>query len=260
MGKLMYSKSAELMTLAQIKMLPKPEAQGPHHHPYPFFDYITDVKDAMELEGMVIVSEEYALQHEGQQLFGVLEVELPGEEKDEDPEWKLLIGVRGSHDQSISRGLVIGSQICVCDNLSFSGNISLKTKQTTYVEARMPDLIRAAVKEIPHLAVVQAAKFEHYKKAKLTEPWVELALVNMFRAGAFSGHQLSIAIRELDKPTYEEHNKYEGTVYGLMQACTQALKPTGDAHNPALAADRAIIVSRHMDMLAGTVDLEVEAE
>ena len=68
MGKLMYSDSAELITLAEIKMLPKPVSIGPHHHPYPFFDYITDVKDAMELEGMVIMNEEYVLQHEGQQL------------------------------------------------------------------------------------------------------------------------------------------------------------------------------------------------
>lgn len=259
MGKLMYSSSAELMTLAEIKMLPKPESQGPHHHPYPFFDYITDVKDAMELQGMMVMSEEYALQHDGQQLFGVLEVEVPGITDVEDKEWKLLVGIRGSHDRTVSRGLVIGSQIMVCDNLCFSGAISLRTKQTTHVEERIPDLIHEAVSQIPKLAKIQNSKLDQYKGVELRTPWKEKALVELFREGALSGNQLPIAIQELFNPSYEEHGEFDGTVYGLMQACTQALKPTGTAHNPATAADRSIKLSKHLDRLAGTESLDMEA-
>jgi glycerol-3-phosphate responsive antiterminator len=61
-----------------------------------------------------------------------------------------MVGIRGSYDQSMSRMLGVGSRVFVCDNMAFSTEVSIATKQTTNIGSRLPGLMRAAVAQIPH--------------------------------------------------------------------------------------------------------------
>nr|MBS0019438.1 hypothetical protein [Gammaproteobacteria bacterium] len=49
-----------------------------------------------------------------------------------------MVGLRGSYDQTLPRGLAVGSRVFVCDNLAFSGEVTIKTKQTTFIGQRLP--------------------------------------------------------------------------------------------------------------------------
>ena len=255
MGHLLYSSDDELMTHDQIKLLEPPEQLGRFHHPYPFDNYITDVKDAMKLENLTILNEEFATANNHSSLFGVMEIQPQEGEFISADDWSLLVGLRGSHNSTIARGLVIGSRIMVCSNLCFSGTISLNTKQTTNVEDRIHRMIRESVKRIPDMAVVQQKKFDRYKDFDIKARTGDAMMVELFRRGAMTAQQLAVAVREWDEPSFEDHNQYKNTVYGLFNSCTQALKPNGVNHNPSLAADRSIKVAQLMDEVAKVEDI-----
>jgi hypothetical protein len=97
--------------------------------------------------------------------FGLIELQLPNVAGNDD--FGLMVGLRGSYDQTLPRGLAVGSRVFVCDNLAFSGDVTIKTKQTTYIGQRLPRLIAQAVDRIPALASAQSAKFDAYRNTTI---------------------------------------------------------------------------------------------
>ena len=61
-------------------------------------------------------SEAYGVKPDGSRFFGVMTFDTGSEEHG------LSIGLRSSHDKSMSVGVASGAQVFVCDNLCFSGN------------------------------------------------------------------------------------------------------------------------------------------
>ena len=237
----------------ELNLLPIPEALGNRHHPYGFGKYVTDIKDAVDMQGLVVVNEEFEVSPNGNQLFGALEVAIQEGELITAKDWKLLIGLRGSHDQSIQRGLSLGSQVMVCSNLCFSGSIgSINTKQTTNIESRIPILLKHSLELVPELAHNQEAQYDKYKQFELNPRHGDAALIELFRRGAFSGAQLTRAVHEWDTPTYIEHTQFDAgtdtrSLWRLFNACTQSLKPTGNVNNSVLVAQRSKTISQFMD-------------
>ena len=111
MGQLLYSTANT--THAEIAQLATPPAMGRFHHPYSFDSYISDIKQGLEVNDLIVNDEEFEISPNGQQLFGALEVSVKTGQLITGEEWKLLVGLRGSHDQSIPRGLTLGSQVMV---------------------------------------------------------------------------------------------------------------------------------------------------
>jgi len=235
----------------QLAAIPTPPPRGPRHRPYPFGSYVTDVHDALDRVGIQVGGEEYAVTKDHQRMFGVLEIEPKEGELITASEWKLLMGLRGSHDQKIGRGLVLGSQVMVCSNLCFSGNVAdFNTKQTTYIGSRLPGLIRDAVMRIPQMAGRQERVYNAYRNSEVKPRWGDAALVEMFRQDGLSSAQLGRAVTEWHEPTFKEHADYGWSVWRLMNAATQALKPTGQNFNADLMAQRSQKVTNVCDMVA----------
>jgi hypothetical protein len=141
---------------SQLAMIPTPPPRGPRHRPYPFGSYVEDVHEALDRVGITVAEEEYAVTKDHQRMFGMMEIEasnpLEGELITAD-EWRLELGLRGSHDQRTGRGLVLGDKVMVCSNLQFFGSLAdFSTKQTTNISSRLPGLIRDAVLRIPQMA------------------------------------------------------------------------------------------------------------
>jgi len=255
MGQLLYSN--ENITRNEIDLLPVPQALGRFHHPYSFGQYIDDIENALDLNGLVIANQEFELAGEGQRLFGALEVQAKDGELITADDWKLLVGLRGSHDQSVQRGLALGSQVLVCSNLCFSGSIgTVNTKQTTNIESRIPALLRQSLDLVPELAYQQERTFDAYKEFEVKPRIGDAFLVEAHRRGALSAAQLGRAIHEWDQPAYEEHAQYDAgtgtrSAWRLLNASTEALKPTGSQHNPVLVQQRSEIVSSFLDEVVG---------
>ena len=237
---------------ASLAAVATPAPRGRFHQPYPFAAYVDNVEEALDRIGFQVHGQEFELSPDHNKFFGALEV-APRHYGTDNPEYKLLVGVRGSHDQSIPRGMVLGSQVTVCSNLMFSGNIAnFNSKQTKYLHQRLPRLINESIGHIPELAQAQDEKFEAYKDFEFNNPRAgDAALVEIFRQGGLSAAQLGKAVREWDKPSYVEHAEHGRSAWLLLNSVTEALKPGGERVNTDLIATRTGLADRFLSNLVG---------
>jgi len=255
MTHLMYNNSSDqIITRNEMKLLPLPEARGRFHQPYPFSAFVEQVHEALDIEGIVANDEEYVIQKDGNRLFGLMTIEskaLEGQLITAD-DWKLTLGLRGSHDQKIPRGLVLGTQVLVCSNLCFNGNLgTFNTKQTLNIGSRIPALIRDAVSRIPETAHKQELQFDAYRNFEMKPRWGDAALVEIHRRGGLTSPQLGRAIQEWDVPAHSEHAEQGYSAWRLLNACTEALKPTGTQGNMNTVQDRSQRVTGFLNEVVG---------
>ena len=93
---------------------------------------------------------------------------------------------------------------------------------------------------------------DKYKEFELNPRHGDAALIELYRRGAFSGAQLTRAISQWDKPAHVEHTQFDAgagtwSLWRLFNACTEALKPTGNVNNSVLVAQRSELISTFMN-------------
>ena len=254
----MYGNSLIYNSATDIKVerdylanLQTPEPLGSRHAPYPFHSFATDTVNAIENAGFAIEKEEYAITKDEQRLFGLLNISRPvapvaptyGVPTLYRPGWNMLVALRGAHDQSISRGLAIGSQVMICSNLCFHGDLgNWSSKQTTNIASRLPDMVADAVAGLGHAGDRLAVDFEEFNAAQISRNRGDFILLDIFRAGGFSASQLGRAIADWDECSIDEHTANGRNLWWLFNSATHALKPTGANTNHADVQHRSTIV------------------
>ena len=254
MSRLMYSSEDTLVTRNQLANIPTPNGQGAFHRPVGYGDYMDLILHRLDRAGLSVVNEEYATANEGGRFFGTLELGLKdGSNMISNDAMTITLGVRGSHDQSIPRGICLGNRVIVCSNLCFSGDIAnVSTKQTTNVWDRLPGLIDQAVDRIPALAQREERRMNAYQEHTFNSPrHGDAVLVELHRRGALPGPQLTRAISEWDAPTYEEHAAFGDSAWKLVNAVTEANKPSGATCNMDTVRQRTSQASAFIDSLVG---------
>lgn len=240
---LLYSNKTDVkVDRGQLGWLPEPQSMGRFHKPYAFAEYIDDIHNALTTHNVQVNDEEYVIQKDQQRLFGMMVIESPAED------WQLTLGIRGSHDQSIPRGIALGTNVMVCSNLCFSGELFTgKAKQTVHNAGRILSLIDEAVESIAPAYDKQEEQFSTMKDFELIKPeLVDSLMIQAFKRGALSGAQLGTAIREYEKPSYAEHDHYSNT-WKLFNAFTQAIKPKGDGVDMNGIVRKTTIISNLMN-------------
>lgn len=248
MNGLMLHAGATAISRDGLANLPLPKVLGSRHNPLPFSVDVGLVEKELNSHGLHIEDETYGVLYtkEGDpaRYFGVLE--LAHEALDH----ALVVGLRGSYDQSISRGLAVGSRVFVCDNLAFSGEVTIMTKQTTNIESRLPKLIASAVQQVPQLAKLQAIRFDKYRATRLPEMVGESALIELVRREVLNANSIHRAITEWDHPSHDEHAENGYSVWRLMNAVTEAIKAKNPEKPNILPVwDRTIVMTRLLDEL-----------
>jgi hypothetical protein len=249
------------VTHDELAHLPVPDARGSRHAVRPFVDDVDIVLDQFQNIGARVEDTAYGvLTRDGMpaRFFGLIELQLPNVAGSDD--FGLMVGLRGIYDQTLPRGLAVGSRVFVCDNLAFSGEVTIKTKQTTYIGQRLPRLIAQAVDRIPALALAQSAKFDAYRNTTIGQRAGDAMLVELVRRGALAPSQLGVAIAQWDTPSHQEHADLGWSVWRLHNAITQAIKPA----NPERAAvpmtwQRTQVMTRYLDETLGVNPLPMAA-
>jgi len=137
------------ITLAELSSLPAPEPLGPLHRPVRHHELVEVLKEELGSAGYEATREEYAVQHRGLKLFGIMDlVPKPGVSSFlSNGDKGLGLGFRHGNDQSMSLHLVAGARVFVCDNLTLSGDlIVLRRKHTKGLSLR--DEIKAGVERL----------------------------------------------------------------------------------------------------------------
>lgn len=254
MNGLMLHTGANAITREQLAQVPTPAPLGRFHKPVPYIDFVDKVADAMSTFGLRVLDEQYGLMRDGSRFFGLMEL-APVAQVDRD--YALMVGLRGSHDQSLPRGLVAGSRVFVCDNLSFSGEVKVTTKQTLNIERRLPGLIMDAVRNLHGVFEVQDARFNTYKAFQLKPRWGDAAITEMVRRGVVTPSQVGRLVHEWDTPSHEEHTQHGWSLWRLMNAVTETLKSPLDEHglptrtNAPMVMERTVGMTQFLDEIAG---------
>ena len=114
-------------------------------HPISHSHLVTEVERSLTASNMRIVNETFGVTEDGARMFGLLQV-ANGQEDTKDHAY--VIGLRGATDKSLSRGVAVGANVFVCDNLSFSGEIEMHRRQTKNILDDLPLMIDAAIGQL----------------------------------------------------------------------------------------------------------------
>ncbi|MGL4566355.1 MAG: hypothetical protein ACRCVD_13765, partial [Halioglobus sp.] len=86
-----------------------------------------------------------------------------------------------------------------------------------------------------------------YKAFKMQPRWGDAALVELYRREALTSAQLGRAVDEWAAPSFEEHGEDGFNAWRLLNAVTQAQKPSGDQVNMDLIRQRTSTAVAWMD-------------
>ncbi len=111
-----------------LALLPVP-AGTDTHRPIPHHEVVLQVKRSLAQRHVEVLREEFATDAKGLKMFGVLDLSLDLPEAG----GRFSIGLRNSHDKSMTLGLCAGARVVVCDNMMFSGDFSMIKKHSKYM-------------------------------------------------------------------------------------------------------------------------------
>jgi len=198
----------------EIAAVPTPQGTA-SWHPVPHTDVIDAVTDVVKAHDWQILDEQYGLARDGQRLFGVMRVN-----RSSSPEWSRCIGIRNSHDQSISVGLAAGISVMCCSNLAFGGTMVLKRRHTSRIE--LNDLVVEAVDELEMEFLNLETVSEGLKCHEVKPDEARSILVRAAEIKAINSCDIVPIFREFQKPSHEEFT--EPTRWSLLNAFTEYSK------------------------------------
>ena len=105
-------------------------------------DVIIPLQNALATTGMKIARKTYSLSPNGHKMFAVWQLD------NVDGGMAYTLGVRNSMDKSLALGIVAGTKILVCDNLSFSGDFIRFRKHTKGIVDELDQLCLEAVRNV----------------------------------------------------------------------------------------------------------------
>lgn len=171
------------------------------------------------VEGFQIRNQTHALSHEGARYFGLLEISKTGADHHD---YRWLVGVRNSHDKSIPAGVVAGTRVLVCDNLSFSGSVKIQRKHTRYAYRDLRPMVNQAVGSLnAHLGKLDS-KIIRMKEIGVRDTTVHDLVVRAVDAGAITCSQMPAVLSEWREPSHEVFKRRNA--WSLFNSFTEVTK------------------------------------
>jgi hypothetical protein len=188
--------------------------------PIPHDRLLEGVQTTLERAGLHVVSEAHGLTHDGARYFGLLHVANGHPDQD----FGLVVGLRNSHDKRFPAGLVVGANVFICDNLSFSGEVRLARKHTAHVERDLPSLIEGAVGRLGDLRRSQEQRFGAYKQHELSDGAAHDLVIRALDSRVLPTTHIPGVLREWREPRHPEFREVGRTAWRLFNAFTESLK------------------------------------
>jgi uncharacterized protein DUF932 len=207
-------------TKADLAAVPVPEPTE-SYHPVPYGRFIEEVELHVPRFGLKVQSEQFALAREGSQMFGVLTC-VNGKPT---ADYALAIGVRNSYDRSLSVGLVAGTRTFVCDNLAFSGEVTMHRKHTANVFRDLPDLIYRMLSQVSSMRERIDGEIAVMKLRELPRKHAHHLMVEAIRANVLPASRLPKVLEAWEEPRHEEFAPR--TAWSLFNAFTEVQKGSG---------------------------------
>ena len=214
---LLIHTGGSVVTKEELALVPVPEATE-SYVPVPH-DQLADTLLTIGqdiLKSLNLKREQYALARNGKQMFGVLVF------KNGHDELGLSIGFRNSYDKTMAIGIAIGADVFVCDNLAFTGEITVLRKHTTNVWSSLEDVAISTLYRSQknfHRIVEDA---ETLKAIALNDQEAFKMIGLLYGHNVLTPRHLPAVKKEWLKPSHEDFKPRN--VWSFYNACTEALK------------------------------------
>jgi hypothetical protein len=216
---------AHAVELDQVATVNTPRATSTWT-PIPHHQLIQTVQRTLATTNLTIGTQAHSLTHDGSRYFGLMEIH--GRKNSEDYCW--VLGLRNSHDKRFPAGIVAGCSVMVCDNLSFSGEISLARKHTRHITRDLPQLVSRAVGMLGDKWNEQDRRITCYKDHLVTDESAHDLVIRSIDAGVCANSYIPDVLSEWRKP---QHDAFEPrNVWSLFNAFTETLKQASLAELP----------------------------
>ena len=191
--------------------------------PIPHQALVAEVEGALSRANMRIVTEAHGLSADGARYFGLLQVA----NGDEQGDYSYVLGLRNSHDKRFPAGLVVGSSVFVCDNLSFSGEIKIARKHTRHILRDLPGLVSGAVGQLGDRWHAQAERIDSYRAHELSDAQAHDLMIRALDNRAITVTQVPAILEEWRTPRHPEFAMDGKTAWRFFNAVTEAAKGSG---------------------------------
>lgn len=181
---------------------------------------LDQVESTLTGSGLRIVNQAHALWQEGSRYFGLLEVENGETHAD----YGLVIGLRNSHDKSFPAAIALGSAVFICDNLAFSGEVTIARRHTRFIERDLPRVVHTAVGRLADLRGQQDERIATYQATELDDRTVHDLVIRAIDAQVLPVTQVPAVLQEWRTPSFTEFAEAGPTAWRLFNAFTECWK------------------------------------
>jgi hypothetical protein len=189
--------------------------------PIPHNELLDSVRRNVGAADLRIVQEQHALARDDAHYFGLLQV-ANGKEADD---YTTIIGLRNAHDKRFPAGLVVGSQVFICDNLAFSGEVNIARKHTRFIMRDLAQLIERAMGQLVSLRTTQDQRLAAYKDTGMTDAQANDLLIRAMDARVCPVTKLPKVLEEWRRPSHPEFAEGRNA-WRMFNAFTEVLKGT----------------------------------
>jgi len=139
-------------------------------------------------------------------------------------DYSLVVGIRNSHDKTFPASLALGSQVLVCDNLSFFGEVVIARRHTRFIERDLPGIVATAVGRLTEMRSRQADRITAYKQKQIRDRTVHDVVVQAVDSRIIPVTQLPLVIKEWRAPSHDAFLEDGRSVWRLFNAFTESFK------------------------------------
>lgn len=220
MANLLMHCGGQHVSRADILDCPTPE-RTESWVPVPHCRLLEIIESTIGGHGFRITNQAHGLWGEdGSRYFRLMELANGHQAKD----YSLVLGVRNSHDKTFPASLALGSQVLVCDNLSFCGEVVIARRHTRFIERDLPGIVAQAVGRIASMRLEQDQRIAAYKSRVLSDRTAHDLMVRAVDTGVIPVTQLPLVLHEWRKPQYQEFTEHGRSVWRLFNAFTESFK------------------------------------
>jgi hypothetical protein len=210
----------QLKSREEVFAVATPPATGTYV-PLPYESFLTRIEKQLAVEGMTVKEERLALSNNGQRLFGLLGLEMPGQANGD---YRCVLGLRNSYDKSVSTGICVGASVFVCDNLSFNGEVTFTRKHTANLLRDLSWLIVETISRLPGKFLEQSAIFGAYQRAEISDRQAHDLIIRFVDEGAINVGDIRLVLKEWREPRHPEFAAAGKTAWRLFNAATETIK------------------------------------
>ena len=136
----------------------------------------------------------------------------------------MVVGLRNSHDRTFPAAIAVGCGVFVCDNLSFSGEVTLSRRHTRFVERDLPGVVARAIGQVGQLRHLQEERIAAYKATPLGNRAAHDLVVRALDARVLPVTWVPEVVEQWRQPNHREFLADGRTAWTLFNAFTEVLK------------------------------------